>query len=230
VKLYKISYLKKVVRIAKGASFGELALLTTKPRSSTIKAVTKTDLAILNKKQFKNIFSKVNQKILNHNIEHTFSWQEVLYKEGRTLDHVFFITSGEFEISKRIDLDSFSISLTELPKPTFRRNWKIVSFKICTVKANEMVGIEEVLLGSAKYITTVTWISKKGKVIQMNSHELFSKNKNPDTVASLKNIGYNKIKFLYERIHWYKNFKNSIIDYRTRIDAKKVSLKDMICS
>lgn len=71
LRMYKIRYLKKVTRLAEGSSFGELALLTTKPRSTTIKAVTKTDLAILNKSQFRRVFSKVNKKILKHNIEHT---------------------------------------------------------------------------------------------------------------------------------------------------------------
>ena len=36
---YVIKYLKKVVRLQEGGSFGELALLLSKPRSATIKAV-----------------------------------------------------------------------------------------------------------------------------------------------------------------------------------------------
>lgn len=36
---YIIKYLKKVVRLQEGGSFGELALLLSKPRSATIKAV-----------------------------------------------------------------------------------------------------------------------------------------------------------------------------------------------
>jgi len=114
LKMYKIHYLKKVARLAEGASFGELALLTTKPRSSTIKAVTKVDMAILNKDQFKSIFAEVDKKILKHTIEHTLSKQQVLYKEGNPLNYVYLITYGEFEVSKRVNLDSTSDSIVAI--------------------------------------------------------------------------------------------------------------------
>ena len=53
--------MKKVVRLKAGDSFGELALLVSKPRSATVKAAEDTDLATLNKEQFINIMGKVQE-------------------------------------------------------------------------------------------------------------------------------------------------------------------------
>ena len=56
-----IKYLKKITTLKSGDSFGELALLISKPRSATIKASEDTDLATLNKEQFINIMGKVQE-------------------------------------------------------------------------------------------------------------------------------------------------------------------------
>ncbi|CAI2381911.1 unnamed protein product [Moneuplotes crassus] len=214
VKEYRIRYLKKVARVGEGASFVELALLTTKPRSSTIKAVTKTDMVTINKDQFKRVFSKVNKKILKHNIEHTLTKQEVLFKEGSRFEKAFLLTAGEFEISKKIDVNSISTSILDIPEnPDFRNNSKIVNCKISKIKANEIVGLEEILLDRTKYITTLTCVSKKGKVIEVTANELFSKNKNPSTLQTLEEIGKNKTKFLYDRISWYREYETGLKPY-----------------
>jgi CRP-like cAMP-binding protein len=130
---YKIKYLKKVVRLAEGSSFGELALIMAKPRAATVKAVTVTDLAILNKEQFTNIVGKVEEaqinkrldllemvpffhdfsrslktKITYHVKERFYSKNQVVYKEGNEDHNIYFIIRGEFEVSKRVYVQNSS--------------------------------------------------------------------------------------------------------------------------
>lgn len=56
-----IKYLKKINQLRSGDSFGELALLVSRPRSATVKAAEDTDLATLDKEQFINIMGKVQE-------------------------------------------------------------------------------------------------------------------------------------------------------------------------
>jgi DNA helicase IV len=107
-------------------------------------------------------------------------------------------------------LESEIISLDDQWKPSKYHKSNIVNLKICTIKPHEIIGLEEMMLESSTRITSVTWVSKKAKVIQINATELFSKIKNLDIVNSLQTMAYNKIKFLAERIHWYRQFQDSL--------------------
>ena len=62
---YKIRYLRKVSKLFDGASFGELALIESQPRSATIISVRNTHFAVLNKKQFNMILRKVHEERIN---------------------------------------------------------------------------------------------------------------------------------------------------------------------
>ncbi len=57
--LFKLQYLKEVVVLNKGASFGELALTNDAPRSATIVCLDQhTDFAVLNKVTYRRVMGK----------------------------------------------------------------------------------------------------------------------------------------------------------------------------
>jgi len=169
LKTYKIKYLKKIIRLSAGASFGELALIMAKPRAATVKAVVKTDLATLNKEQFTSIVGKVEEAQINKKLDllemvpffndfsrafktkMTYYFQEqflsrhqVLYKEDSESGFLYFIMKGEFEISKRINMEPMKKkSKVPLPSNHLLAKQKIVNLKICTVKCPEIVGLKE---------------------------------------------------------------------------------------
>ena len=60
---YKLQYLKEVVILNKGASFGELALTNDAPRSASIVCLDPhTDFAVLNKATYKRVMGKATQR------------------------------------------------------------------------------------------------------------------------------------------------------------------------
>ena len=63
--LINLAIWNKVARLKEGDSFGELALLTEKPRAATVVSVLNTELATLNKEQFRTIVGKVQEAQIN---------------------------------------------------------------------------------------------------------------------------------------------------------------------
>lgn len=60
---YSFQYLKEVTQLEQGASFGELALSTDKPRAATIISLeTPTELAVLEKDAYDKIMGRTMQK------------------------------------------------------------------------------------------------------------------------------------------------------------------------
>jgi len=55
---YVIEYNTKVAELKDGAEFGELALINSKPRAASIRTITKTYLATLDKEVFNTILKK----------------------------------------------------------------------------------------------------------------------------------------------------------------------------
>ncbi|CAG9311604.1 unnamed protein product [Blepharisma stoltei] len=117
--------LTKVSMINEGESFGELSLISNKPRAATIVAEGKMILGVISKPNFQKILGKLAEKKLNQKIEFLqalpmFSnWSKIslyklgpyfttilykkhqfVYKEGEPANTVYFVKSGEFKITK----------------------------------------------------------------------------------------------------------------------------------
>ena len=115
------SNLEKVLTMGPGESFGELALINNKPRAATVIATTDLSLAVLSKKNFKYLLSKLTEKRLDDKLRffhahpmfgnfsktsltklsYYFSLQkytkgQYLYRFGNQVEGLYFIKSGEF--------------------------------------------------------------------------------------------------------------------------------------
>ena len=117
----------EVTQISNGSCFGELALISNKPRAATIKCLEDCYFGILSKENYDKSFGKLQRKEIDKII--TFfkscpqfaSWtrsslsklyyfwkkqkcyrDQVLLKEGQNCDKIYIVLSGEFEQQKMI--------------------------------------------------------------------------------------------------------------------------------
>ncbi|CAG9311607.1 unnamed protein product [Blepharisma stoltei] len=117
--------LTKVAIINEGESFGELSLISNKPRAATLIAEEKIILGVISKPNFKKILGKYEIKRLNEKIDFLqalpmfsnwsktalyklglyfsrvlYKKHQFVYKEGDLANTVYFVKSGEFKITK----------------------------------------------------------------------------------------------------------------------------------
>lgn len=123
----EIDKLEEVHKLGKGDSFGELALMSDRPRAATIVAISDTRLLVLRKSQFKQILGVISERKQNAKIKalksspyflswsknslskisfyfhsHSFSHKQELFAEGQKTTGIYFIREGEFTLSKKI--------------------------------------------------------------------------------------------------------------------------------
>ncbi|CAG9315673.1 unnamed protein product [Blepharisma stoltei] len=117
--------LTKVSIISEGGSFGELALISDRPRAATLITEEKILLGVITKPNFKKILGIISEKRLNEKVEFlqalpifsnwtkialyklgyyfkriSFKKHQYVYKEGEPANTVYFVKSGEFKITK----------------------------------------------------------------------------------------------------------------------------------
>lgn len=110
-----------------GDSFGELALISLKPRSATIRCLTNCKFAVLSKKCYEKVFLIKEKKKLTEKVgylkdipflkdvtktklskftyffeEKTYKRGQILYEEGDACKHVYIVKEGEFELKKKM--------------------------------------------------------------------------------------------------------------------------------
>lgn len=129
----------QVGRMGQGKSFGELALLKTKPRAARIVCETNCEFACMCKADYKNVLAKIEERLANDMIDFLQSiplfstWSrnllmkllykiekrsliknQVMIKEGDPVNEIFIIKSGEFEVSSKVqEKKEFHLELTE---------------------------------------------------------------------------------------------------------------------
>ncbi|CDW73238.1 cyclic nucleotide-binding domain containing protein [Stylonychia lemnae] len=129
IQQYSVWILKEVAQLGKGMSFGELALITAKPRAATIVCAEDTDLAVLDKNNYERVVGKALRRKVNEKVEFLqqfrilshinetqvqrltyylkevkFNRGHVVYKIGQKVDGIYFIKEGEFELIREINV------------------------------------------------------------------------------------------------------------------------------
>ena len=116
-----------IARLEGGGSCGELCLIDGKPRMATVKCLKRTHFLILNKElynaalnelNFKNqkekinflketipVFNKMHRafigKFADRLEQKTCVKDQILYKEGDTIDYVYIVRKGEFVVTRK---------------------------------------------------------------------------------------------------------------------------------
>lgn len=166
---------REVSTLTIGDSFGELSLLTNKPRAATILAQTDLSLAKLTKQDFARILQKVEAEKLDNKINFLrsitvfqnwtreslqkltyflksakFKQGALLYKEDTPSNEVFIVKEGEFKFYKQLRQES-----SNSPSRLTHRRRSSASFKLHTeLKGKgEIFGIDDVIEGRTRQMT-----------------------------------------------------------------------------
>ena len=136
-KSITVSRFKEVARLSDGASFGELALLKNEGRAATVVCSKMTRFATLNRRDyvwtigqeekrklkqivaffrsfriFSTLRANVIEKVFKYMKSKKFLRGQKVYREGVSeIDGLYFITSGEFEITQSVDSDKTKAEL-----------------------------------------------------------------------------------------------------------------------
>ncbi|CAI2382238.1 unnamed protein product [Moneuplotes crassus] len=112
-----------------GSSFGELALISSKPRAATIRAKTGAYFAVIGKADYQKVLLKIQEKELNKKIDFFKSlpifqdWTRIavgkltyffiekeylrnfkVYSEGDKTEYIYIVLEGEFEANKLVTI------------------------------------------------------------------------------------------------------------------------------
>jgi CRP-like cAMP-binding protein len=127
----EIDNLEEVGVLGQDDTFGELALITDRPRAATIIAKENTSLLVLNKENFKQILGAITERKIIAKVRalqavpffqawskraltkvsymfqtQSYRHKQLLFAEGQPTTGIFLIKNGEFAILKRVEASS----------------------------------------------------------------------------------------------------------------------------
>jgi len=217
-----------------GSAFGELALLSNKPRAATIQCNEDSQLAVLDKLHFDEILKEKAAKKLQIEIEFlsalpifkTWTYNslkllfinmplqkykrgQVMYNEGDSSDKMYIIKNGQFKVLKQIEMDErIDNDLSEMKARMNRLKPVTRTIDLSILGDGELFGEEE-FIGRIKRKYKVVCSSLEGDVYEISKKE-FSNPKLPFFMS---------LKWLNQNISMKKEH------YQERIDGVQRSHK-----
>jgi len=206
-------------------------LVTENSRNATVSCLTDCNFAVLNKEDYLRILGKITDKKISafvdllklipvfrawskKDIESLYSffkpveykWKKSVYCVGEDSNFVYIVKSGEFEISKVVNLPDKSK----------------VNFKIAVLTVGELFGDEDVLKNRPREYGCICY-SSAGELSVISAKDFLLKIMNEDSLLMLnsKNNVKSKIRYSKEKVF------QSIFDSKKRSpvlnDIKKTS-------
>lgn len=127
---------KEVSQMHAGKSFGELALISDRPRAASVVCKNRVVVAVLKKEDFKKILGTVSEKKIEKKVKFlqtipffsgwsklglyklsyffkvaSFCKNQKVYKEGDIASDVYIVIEGEFRVIHYLDVQAFSNQL-----------------------------------------------------------------------------------------------------------------------
>jgi CRP-like cAMP-binding protein len=192
----EISKLELVNTLKQGGSFGELALLSDRPRAATVVANERVALLVIHKYQFKRVLGNIaNDRVMGkvkflQSLSFFTSWtksaiskisayfefltfqrNQVIFAEGQEAKEVFFIKSGEFLITKQQKVSQVSNYFLKNRKTVFRSR----ELRLFLKGKGEIIGAYEVLNGMDFRIFTCICNTSNSEVFMIRKENLVNR-------------------------------------------------------
>lgn len=202
-----------------GDSFGELALLSNKPRSACILTRENSSFGVLERHDYLRILGKLHDARLSQKVDflhqlpvfsswtktslqklsyyfkdRTYQWKQTLFRTGEQAEEVYIVKSGEFQLFKGV-------------KVAVPRRFQLMkeaetvqhTAELTIVGVGEMLGAEE-LMRNSPFEFTCTCNSLEGEVYFMPKADFFAKVSSEDTATdALKLMNHIKHNYRSER-------------------------------
>ncbi|EAR88978.2 cyclic nucleotide-binding domain protein (macronuclear) [Tetrahymena thermophila SB210] len=180
-----------------GETFGELAIIDSKPRGATIVCMEDCDFIVFEKISFIKILKDQETEKLRNEINqltkiylfkdfslnllknlyllfsvNSYQRGDVIYREGDESDKLYIIREGEFKVSKK-----FEYNLDEAKINKLNNNEKMSKVKILDIGLIgkfQSLGEEEFFVGIQREVT-VTCVSKDAVIMAINKKDLLKK-------------------------------------------------------
>jgi len=197
-----------LVTLKAGDSFGELALISNKPRAATIYTREDCHFAVLTRTDYLRILSRIQDLQLTAKVEllqrHPafFAWsrstlqrlsyffkvvtykrKQVLFRAGQAANEVFLVSSGDFQLVKSISVD--------IPKrlPLLKELESAHhSAEVTLLSVGEMIGDQEVL-SSLQHSYTCICASALGEVMRISKEDFLKRVVTDDSAGWLQDLG-----------------------------------------
>lgn len=193
IKNDEIITFKEVLVYKDGASFGELALLDKKPRAASILTKSPCHFAVLDKHNYQRILASLMKKKrlelveflqcqeLFHSMtkgsliklsycfeEKKLKKDQILYKEGSSIDSLFLIREGEVIISKKVTYKVMDHESTNKYKGQLNKKYSQRA-EISILGRGEFLGIYDLDIG--KYSNTAVCTSQMVTLLKISVND-----------------------------------------------------------
>ena len=233
-----------------GDSFGELALISNKPRAASIFVRESSNFGVLERHDYHRILGKIQEERLAQKVEllhrhpaftnwsktslqkvsyffkeQCFKWKQVLCRAGQPADYVFLIKSGDFQLYKAIRVMlPHRIQLKKEAETTLH------TAELTLLTIGEMIGDQEAITGKG-YSYTVLCASAEGEVLAVSKGDFLQRVVNEESTECLHALSQVKERYRKERVFqlsrlearkWSSTLPTPLKDFSPRLEKEQI--------
>ena len=213
----EIDKMEEVDELSKGDSFGELALISDRPRAASVFAKEHVSVLVLRKNQFKEILGTISEKtvawkvrILQNlpyfaywskislsKLSYYFQVQEIVHKQqlfaqGQKVNGIYFVVDGEFVMTKKVESSElpiyvFQSDFENLSGKKIKLGKEIKEKKIVIKGKNESIGGYEIFHDIPLRQFSCYCNSSTAEVFYITKEHFLSKVQNLESIKTIIN-------------------------------------------
>lgn len=213
----EIDKMEEVDELGNGDSFGELALISDRPRAASVIAKEHVSVLVLKKNQFKEILGSISEKnvagkvrILQNlpyfaywskislsKLSYYFQVQEIVHKQplfvqGQKVNGIYFVVDGEFVMTKKVESNEspiyvFQSDYENLSGKKIKSGKEIKEKKIVIKGKNESIGGYEIFNDIPSRQFSCYCNSSTAEVYFITKDHFLSKVPNLESIKSIIN-------------------------------------------